>query len=245
MLIYDLYLESGPKRRTTMVHVPQLLGCIANGPTTDEALAATPEAIRAYRRFLHRHGEAVDPDEPFATRIAEHITEGSWLGNGSPYITLATDLVPVTEDEIEEFLRRFHWLRETVAEWVAGQDETVLTATPAGGGRPARRIVEHITGAAIGGFLSKALGSSKGFSKIQSAAERGELPLAEGLRQVEELVAERLRATTPAERAAVRERPSGEISTLRKAMRRIIEHEWEHLIELSRRPGGPEVNPPL
>lgn len=239
MLTYDLYLESGPQRRKTMVHVPELLGCIANGPTTDAALAATPDAIRAFRRFLHRHGEPLDPDEPFTTRIAEHITEGGWLGNGSPYIVLATDLAPVTDGEIEQFLRRFHWLRETVAIWVAGQDEDSLTATPVDGGRPARRIVEHITGAAIGGYLSKALGGSKGFNRIQSAAERGELPLAEGLRQVEELVAERLRATTPVERSAVRERPSGEICTLRKAMRRIIEHEWEHLAELARRSGGP------
>lgn len=241
MLTYDLYLESGPQRRKTMVHVPQLLGCIANGPTTEAALAATPVAIRAFRGLLHRHGEPLDPGQPFETRIAEHITEGDWLGNGSPYIVLSSDLDPVMDDEIEAFLRRFHWLRETIAVWVAGEDEAALIATPAEGGRPARRIVEHITGAAIGGYLSKALGGSKGFNAIQSAAERGELPLAEGLRQVEELVAARLRATTPAERAAVKERPSGEICTLRKAMRRIIEHEWEHLAELSRRPGGPAL----
>ena len=241
MLTYDLHLESGPQRRKTMVHVPQLLGCIANGPTTEAAVAATPEAIRAFRGFLHRHGEPLDPEQPFETRIAEHITEGGWLGNGSPYIILSSDLDPVMGDEIEEFLRRFHWLRETIAIWVEGQDEAALSAAPEGGGRPARRIVEHITGAAIGGYLSKALGGSKGFSRIQSAAERGELPLAEALRQIEELVTERLRATTPAERAAVRERPSGEISTLRKAMRRIIEHEWEHLAELARRPGGPTL----
>ena len=48
---YALYLESGPRRRKTMVHVLELLGCIAQGPTTEKALAATPEAIRAYLRF--------------------------------------------------------------------------------------------------------------------------------------------------------------------------------------------------
>ena len=54
---YALYLESGPQRRKTMVHALDLLGCVAVGPTTDAALAATPAAIRAYLRFLARHGE--------------------------------------------------------------------------------------------------------------------------------------------------------------------------------------------
>src|SRR5690242_12185716 len=90
MLTYDLYLESGPQRRKTMVHVPQLLGCIANGPTTEAALTATPDAIRGFRGFFHRHGEPLDPSEPFETRVAAHITEGGWLGNGSPYIALPT-----------------------------------------------------------------------------------------------------------------------------------------------------------
>lgn len=53
-----------------MVHALDLLGCVAIGPTTEEALAATPGAIRTYRRFLHRHGEPVDPDAPFETQNA-------------------------------------------------------------------------------------------------------------------------------------------------------------------------------
>ena len=96
---YLLYLESGPKRRKTMVHVLDLLGCIANGPTTEEALEATPEAIRAYLRFLRRHGEAVDPEAAFDTKVAEHITEGEWLGNGSPSVLFGPDLRPVSKAE--------------------------------------------------------------------------------------------------------------------------------------------------
>jgi len=51
MTEYALYLESGPRRRTTMVHVLDRLGCIAQEPTTEEALQAAPEAIRAYLRL--------------------------------------------------------------------------------------------------------------------------------------------------------------------------------------------------
>ena len=65
MRSYALYLESGPRRQRTMVHVTDLLGCVAKGPTTEAALAATPAAIRAYLRFVQRHGESVHPNSDF------------------------------------------------------------------------------------------------------------------------------------------------------------------------------------
>ena len=54
-------IDLGPSQ----FHVFDLLGCIANGPTTDAALEATPGEIRECLRFLKRHGEKVDPEKPF------------------------------------------------------------------------------------------------------------------------------------------------------------------------------------
>jgi predicted RNase H-like HicB family nuclease len=54
---FNLYLESGPRRRKTMVHVLALPGCIATGPTTEEAIENVPSGIRARLEFLRRHGE--------------------------------------------------------------------------------------------------------------------------------------------------------------------------------------------
>jgi predicted RNase H-like HicB family nuclease/uncharacterized damage-inducible protein DinB len=239
LTIYALYLESGPRRRKTMVHVLDLLGCVAIGPTTEDALAATPGAIHAYRRFLHRHGEPLDPDAPFETQVVEHVTEGEWLGNGSPYLVFGPDLEPVTDEEIETFLGRFHGLRQELVSWAATQTEAQLDAAPVGGGRTARAVLLHVLGA-TGGYLAAALGGAPGFSRVHGAAERGELGLAEALRQAEALAVERVRATTPEERVAVRQLPKGP-RTLRKALRRMLEHDWEHLAELSRRPGGPPL----
>lgn len=239
MTTYDLYLESGPKRRKTMVHVPELLGCMANGPTTDEAVAATPAAIAAYRHFLSRHGEDSDLDEPIQTRIAQHLTEGDWLGNGSPYILFETDFEPLNRAEIELYLNRFHGLTEELVIWLDEQDDAALDAESAAGGRTGRRIIQHVLGAS-GGYLSAALGGAPGFGKISGAAERGELSLADALRQVDVLAAERLRATTPEDWTRVRILPNSR-RTLRQAIRRMLEHHWEHLAELSRRPGGPPL----
>jgi predicted RNase H-like HicB family nuclease len=240
MPTYDLYLESGPKRRKTMVHVPELLGCVATGPTTEDALAATPDAIRAFRRFLAAHGEAVGgEDEPVQTRIVEHVTEGDWLGNGSPYILIPTDLVPLGDAEVELLLVRFDALQAALAGWAEGSDDAALDAQPAEGGRTARRILLHVLGTP-GGYLASALGTTPGFSAVAGAAERGEVDLPTALRRVSTMARDRVALATPEERAAVRERPNN-VRTLRKAFRRMLEHDWEHLVELSRRPGGPSI----
>lgn len=238
MTEYALYLESGPKRKKTMVHVFQLLGCVAVGATTEEAIAATPDAIRAYLRFLKRHGEEVDPDAPIKARVAEHIAETAiFIGQGSPYITFGPDLETVSSREIETFLARFHWMRDELAAWVETQSDKQLDAKPQGG-RSTRAIVFHVM--SVGGYLSAALGGAPGFGTVQAKAERGEISLAEGLRTVAALAAERVRAATPEQRRAVLQRPK-DVRTLRKALRRMLEHDWEHLAELSRRLGGPKL----
>jgi predicted RNase H-like HicB family nuclease len=236
MITYDLYLESGPRRRKTMVHVLDLLGCVAVGPTTEDAVAATPEAIDGFRRFLQRTGEPIDPGTAFGTRIAEHVTTGGWMGNGSPYFSFGPDLDPVTDAEVECFLHRFRSMRETLAEWCETKTPAELDAKPANG-RTERAIVLHVLGP-TGAYLSAALGSAPGFSRIHGAAERGEMDLTAVLRQSAVMAMDRVHAATPEERAAVRELPTGP-RTLRKSLRRLLEHEWEHLAELSRRPGGP------
>lgn len=238
MHTYDLHLESGPKRKKTMVHVLELLGCVAVGPTTKEAIEATPDAIRAFRRFLRRHGEEIDPDQPFETSVVEHITEGDWLGNGSPYLIFDADLAHLTDDEVERYVHRMRWLDEELGAWAAMRSPEQLDAKPATG-RAARDVLLHVLGAQ-GSYFSAALAGAPGFGKVHGAAERGEMPLPEAFHRVAELVAERIANATPEQRNAVRELSSRSY-TLRKAFRRALEHAWEHYAELSRRPSGPAL----
>ncbi len=237
MPIFDLYLESGPRQRKTMVHVLDLAGCIAVGATTAEALAATPDAIRAFQRFLIRQGEPFDPDSPIETRIAEHITEGEFLGNGSPYILFGPDWAPLTSEDVELYLRRIGGTSRELGAWAAARTEEQLAETPAAGGRPAREMLRHVL-AARGAFLASALGGAPGVGRIASAYEREELPVQAAFEVSTARFVTIIEAATPEQRAAVRQLPSGP-KTLRQALRRLLEHDWEHLAELSRRPGGP------
>lgn len=241
MATYKLYLESGPKQRTTLVHALDLLGCVAHGRTTQEALAAMPAAISAFRSFMRRNGEAIDDRERFTTRIAQHLTEGEWVGYGSPYIVFPPDLKPITAREIDIFLHRLEAIHGALAGWSEHRSSADLDAKPKEGGRTSAAVLLHVAGAP-GMYLSAALGGAPGFSRIHGAAERGEIPTAEALRATAALAVERVRGSTREERSAVRSLSGGTRTyTLRKAVRRLLEHGWEHLTELSRRPGGPAL----
>jgi uncharacterized damage-inducible protein DinB/predicted RNase H-like HicB family nuclease len=233
-VIYALYLESGPQRKSTLVHVVDLLGCAWFGPTTDEAVAAATDEIGAYLRYLKRHGEKVDPDAPIATRIAEHITEGDFLGHGSPQAVYAPDRTPVTVTELATYLWRLEWSRADLLGLVKDASAKALDAKPAKG-RSLRDILLHVLGA-DSGYLASALGAVKTVNAPVNAAGRGELEVRVALQEARDAATLRLRALTPKERAFVKDHPSG-ARTMRKTIRRMLEHEWEHRREIARRLG--------
>jgi uncharacterized damage-inducible protein DinB/predicted RNase H-like HicB family nuclease len=236
MMLYDLYLESGPKRKKTMVHVFALLGCNANGPTTEEALERTPEAIRAYLRFLSRYGEEVDPNAEMQTQIAEHVTEGGWLGNGSPYIMFQQDLEPLTSEDLEKYIRHLEWSRSELLALVSGLSDEQLTENPQPKGRPIRRILEHIFGAEYA--YVRRLGKLDGVAGPGPVERMGRDELLEWMGHVRMAEIAKLRTLNEQERSEPFVHGNS-TRTARKMIRRMLEHEWEHLTELSERLGKP------
>ena len=231
---YVLYLESGPQRKSTMVHVVDLLGCAWFAPTTDEALAAAHDEISAYLRYLKRHGEKVDANAPIATRVAEHITEGDFLGHGSPQAVYAPDRKPVTTAELATYLRRLEWSRADLLGLVKGASAKALDAKPAKG-RSLHDMLLHVL-SAESGYLASSLGAVKAVNAPINAAGRGELDVRIALQEARDAAIARIAKLTPAERAFVKEHPSG-ARTMRKTIRRMLEHEWEHRREIARRIG--------
>jgi len=233
---YPLYLESGPKKRKTMVHVLDLLGCVAKGPTTEEALTAAPEAIRARLRFLKRHGEPVDPQAEFTTRIVEHVTEGQWLGNGDPALVFQPDLKPLTPKDAEKFLYWLEWSRTEVIELVGGLTPKQLEAEPRTTGRSIRAMLEHVLESEHF-YLCSAFGRIEGLPAPGAIIQKREGDLLPWMGRVRKVEVERIWSLTPAERSQVVEHWK-QTWTARKALRRMLEHEWEHLLELCERFGS-------
>ena len=232
---YDLYLESGPKRRKTMVHVLDLLGCFAVGPTTEQAIEAAPDAIRSYLAFLRRHDEDVpDSHEPIRVRAAQHITKGTFLGMGSPTIIFDGEKEPLSANDMEKYLRWLDWARGELIDLVGRLSEDEFTASQPGR-RSIKEILRHI--GQVEQWYLKNLG---GLDKVKRCSN-----VLEKLTLVREAVHRRLRSLTDEERAKVFlapgpfSSPVGDPWTVRKCLRRCLEHQWEHLQETASRVGAP------
>lgn len=231
MPLYPLYLESGPRYKKTMVHVLDLLGCTVSGSTTAEALQHTPDGIREFLQFLQRHGEDRDPKQEILTEVAEHITEGIWLGNGDPSIVFTPDLLPLSEQELESFIQRLQWMGAEMKALVSDLDEQFLHQKPARG-RPIQAILEHL--------LESEYAYMAAFGRIDDLPAQGSIvqkrtgDLISWIEYVRSFEFERLRALTPEQRS----RPFihwKHTRTARKVLRRMLEHQWEHLLEIRER----------
>ncbi len=233
MTLYKLYLESGPMRKKTMVHVLDLLGCIATGPTTEEALEKTPVAIREYLRFLQRHGAVVDSDAEVQTQVAEHITEGAWLGNGSYSLVFQPDLEALTTEALEEYIKHLQWSRSEMVALVAELSEEQLAEEPPKG-RPIRAILEHVFGAEYA--YVRTLGKLEGVRGPGSVEQMQKDELLAWMEHVRSSEIEKLRSLSWQERSEVFVQGQ-QTRTARRVMRRMLEHEWEHLVELKARLG--------
>ena len=234
MTEYALYLESGPKMKTTMVHVLDLLGCVANGPTTEAALEATPGEIAEYLRLLKRHGEKVDPDAPIKTRIVAHVMEGSWIGQGDPAPGFAPDFEPLTPEDESVYRNRLQWLGEDIVALIGEFPDDELAAKPSKG-RVLRDIVGHVANAEPEYFRASSIGKPEGVKEALQAIE-GARPGALGpaLAHLWKLLDTQLERITPEVRTAQVQRGE-KLWTARRGFRRALEHPWEHLREMQRR----------
>jgi uncharacterized damage-inducible protein DinB len=229
---YHLYLDHGPKRKTTMVHVIDLMGCVANAGTTEQALEVTPDAIRRFARFLGARGDPIDPEAPFDTAIVEEVTEGVWLGQG--VAVFGPDRIPLSREDLERLVDRHGWIREATLDLVRDLSSRERAEEP-GRGRSIAAILQHVY-AADGGYLSSGLASNRAYNKLGREAENGEVDVRVALSEGARLFAGDLLAATPAQLEAVipRGRSIGSVS---RTVRRALEHGWEHLREIERRLG--------
>jgi predicted RNase H-like HicB family nuclease/uncharacterized damage-inducible protein DinB len=227
---FDLYLESGPRRRKTMVHVLALPGCIATGPTTEEAIENAPSAIRARLEFLRRHGEPVAAPEPLELVVVEHVTEGVWLGNGAAFFE--PDREPLGAEEARRQVTWMAWSREELIAAARAQPGGLADA-PAGGGRTVGAILHHVADAERS-YLNSMLGPVSGLSAVVTAVERAGDEIWEPLGRARGLIVERLALMTDDELARLVQK-GGEPRCTRRMLRRMLEHEWEHLLELRTR----------
>lgn len=215
-----------------MVHVPELLGCTASGPSTEDALASTPDAIRAFVQFLHTHGEPVTLTDEIELDLVEHVMEGVWRGNGDPSVVFAPDLDPLSEDDVDQYTRWLSWMGADLRELVLPLGENNLRETPATKGRSIQAILEHILEAEYAYMY--AYGRIDGLPASGSIISKRTGPLLDWIDFVRAREIERLKSLSEVERNT----PFIHWKYTRtghKVLRRMLEHLWEHLVEIKTR----------
>jgi predicted RNase H-like HicB family nuclease len=222
---YDLYLDSGPMKKKTYVHVPQLLGCIARGDTSDAAIGNSPGAIRIFLAFCARTGEALNSISDVRVRVAEHTTTNRWPGNGGGF--LPTDGKALTPRECDALMARLAAIHAGLRRLTEELTSKQLDATSPKG-RPIRGILQHVC--VEGAYLRGIPGSSR----LRSEVEKGRVDPHDALDQLFDLEQRRLRAMPKNERTEVIMRGQT-LWSARAAVRRMLEHGWEHYVEISER----------
>ncbi len=230
---YSVYLEAETEGRC-MAHVLDLPGCMVRGDTRDEALERLPAAIRDTWAWLRRHGEPApaDSEEVFL----EVSFEAGGTGPFDPGDTAALfppEREPISPEEMEVGFRHMSHARADLLVLARCLTEELLDWQPHSGHYTLRRILRHI-GNADEWYVSRIVPPE---TLPPEWADDEEMPLLEFLPMARRTTVERLRQLTADQRTDVfypaqwTSHPD-EPWTARKVLRRALEHEREHTVQV-------------
>lgn len=234
---YRVHIEEGPSG--AMAHVAELPGCYAFGTDAPRALAATPEAITAFLSWLKSHREPMVPEAHVARPsaadlyLSETRKEGAPLVAGNKAALFDFDQAPWTDEKMERTLRWLSYSRADLLSLIEPLTVEEMHAIQAASGRSLYDTLRHIANAEYG-YINSVAGPLDGNELV---TDDQPADIIERLSVIREIFGRRAREITPEKRSEV-VRPTwtgrpGEPWTLPKVLRRALEHEREHVQELS------------
>jgi len=233
MTRYPVYLEIADDGRC-MAHVLGLPGCIVRALSRDEALCRLPNAIRDYHAWLCRHGEPAPPDEePVEIEVAGESTGFGPFDPGDAAALFPPDREFVTPEGMEHHFRLMAYARADLLALVRDLPDEVLDWQPDSQSFSIRRLLRHV-GNAEEWYVSRLVLPET----LPPEWEHDEdLPVFEFLEMERRTAVARLRQLTEEERSGVfypahwTQHPE-EPWTVRKVLRRFLEHEREHIAQV-------------
>jgi predicted RNase H-like HicB family nuclease len=218
---FDVHVESN-RQGHTVAHIPLLPGCIVRAQSPEQALSYVEEAITLYLLWLNNHGDAPQHvPSLIRTRVFEKHKGGAASGSGSRVALLNSDRLPIDRKELEEYLQRMCFSRKDLLEITSPLTSDVLQYRKDRRQRTIREILQHIAGAEQW-YLTRLI-------KIpRFPAQKTHLLRLHAVREatIKLLSQYDLRGS-----ARVVEKED-EPWTLRKVLRRFLEHEREHVVEI-------------
>lgn len=187
-----------------LASVPAVMGCSASGASRDEAIANVREAFVAYREMLASRGAATEhwkDLDPRAFAVAD-----------APGPLLPEDQLPIEEHELRDFLHLFEAQQAALMALAATVDAASIERARDEDTWSVREALEHLVQTQITQLSRLEKWPDDPFNTVQA---------------VHRLVAQRFTVLDPSATTGVKV-IGGRPWTVRRVMRRILEHEWEH-----------------
>jgi len=222
----NVYMEATPGE-ACMAHVAELPGCFVLAADESEVLALLPDEVRRHRMWLRRHGIPVAGDDEVDI-VVQQVVGGPrpWMPNGASAL-FSIDRRLLDDTELELHLRVLACARADLLRAVHAAPRGAFDDLAPGQRRTLRQVLGHL--ADIEEWFVSRLG--------RTVAVRESDPV----RRIVDVRARTLDHLVRYDRAdrdlvfIPRARPSDdpeEMWTLRKLLRRLIEHELEHLADV-------------
>jgi predicted RNase H-like HicB family nuclease len=189
-----------------LAHVPVLRGCIASGTTRDAAIANARRAFRAYLELLDARGVSIEhwkDLEPDRFEVRELPADR----------VVPEDLGRMEEHELRDFLHQFEASRAALLSVVREVSSDELERKPTDSMWSVREALEHV-------MLTEA--------SLLSRLEKWPADPYNTLQAVHRMAFQRFTIMEPPD-TDLDHVVLGRRWTTRKVMRRILEHEFEHL----------------
>jgi predicted RNase H-like HicB family nuclease/uncharacterized damage-inducible protein DinB len=189
-----------------LAHVPVLRGCIASGTTRDEAIANARRAFRAYLELLDARGVSIDhwkDLDPASFEVRDLPADR----------VVPEDVGRLEEHELRDFLHQFEASRAALLSVVREISPEEIERKPTETMWSVREALEHV-------MLTEA--------SLLSRLEKWPADPYNTLQAVHRMAFQRFTVMEPAD-TELDHVVMGRRWTTRKVMRRILEHEFEHL----------------
>ena len=194
-----------PRDDYCLASIPALPGCIASGKTRDEAVANARRAWSAYLDLLDARGVSVDHwKDASPEEFAVLDTPASGV--------LDDDEGPMEEHELRDFLHVFEAQQAALLALVRGLPAEELQRAPDDTTWSVRRALEHVMTGTLDILSKLEQWPDDGFASLQAAHRVA-------FQRFSVMEADDTRHETVIH---------GRRWTVRRVMRRLLEHEWEH-----------------
>ena len=228
----EVYLEKAP--RGCMAHLFSHLGCVALARRLPDLQEAVNQALALYADIGHRRGFSVAPvHRPLRIHIVQQVLAKPVWESGNPASLFAPDFDPLTPQAVQHGFHIMNGLRKELLSRVRPLERKTLYDKPDPKRRSIRETLEHLADCQWW-YLSRIddqLPEDDGecphelFSRMTWLLNNARQHLLElpGNRQAMVTVPQRYPTADPSERW-----------TPRKVLRRLLEHEFEHLSVIDR-----------